>query len=45
MARSIHTTRSSVRRLQRTEFSDVEAKEKFLTKAEEELDRKRLIKR
>ncbi len=45
MARSIHTTRRSARRLQRTEFSDVEAKEKLLTKAEEELDRKRLIKR
>ncbi len=45
MARSIHTTRSSARRLRRTEFSDAEAKEKLLTKAEEELDRKRLIKR
>ncbi len=45
MARSIHTTRRSARRLRRTEFSDVEAKEKLLTKAKEELDRKRLIKR
>lgn len=45
LSRSIHTTRSSLRRLARNEFGDPAVRKRTLEKARQELRRKRLIKR